>query len=379
MRRTVAALLIVAAASSLAFGASARWNCLGRDHRFMLDTSNYGIYPSRMLMFSDAMWIIPSIRPTGTVPNDMMAGLLVNRGDEAWAIHYNMPGPIAFGALRSALSQSGSGGAFAGLAGDLRPMPDVFYARKVGEMTVGGRVVLGLASSEPLADKSASAMSLDLAGGITTPLSAGDLDVGARLGVASFSNDAQNIESTGGMAFAVDSRLLMKRGNGATLIPVAGLSFSSDPTVDGGTEVSHMGADVGLGCNRIDAKKNMLVYGATLAYSSTSYTPPTGSDSNTHTIEFAYLTGYEKVVNKWAKARGGARGTITSVGGDDTSANGTCSDFYYNFGTRVEYQRVLLDVQMDKALLHRGPYFLTGSGADWGANVCLTLLLEPAN
>jgi len=369
-------LLITLALATGVFGASARWNCLGFEHRFMLDTSNYGIYPARMMMFADAVWVIPSIPAAAAVPDNMMAGLLVSQGQQAWAIHYNLPGTIAFNRLRTGLNQAG--GNLGLLADRLRPMPDAFYARKLGDMTVAGRLVLGLASSEPVADKSASGMAIDVAGGIIKPLSVGDLDVGLRIASASFKDDAANIESTGGMGLAMDARLLMKGSGGVTLIPLFGFEYGTDPTVDGAAEVSRLGVDLGIGWNRMDASKRMLVYGATLAYDAVTTSPPAGSDVSVNTLELAYLAGYEKPLNKWLVGRAGARGVITNNSGDNPAVNGTRANFDYNFGIRTIYQRVLLDFQFDKALLHRGPYVLSGAAANWSPNVCITYLLEPA-
>lgn len=375
MRKAMAiALLLTVVGSTTAFGASARWNCLGKDHRFMLDTSNYGIYPGRMLMFSNALWIIPNIPSAANVPDNMMSGLLVSGEDAAWAVHYNLPGPVGIGALRRGLA--GASGSLAGLADDIRPIPDLFYARKMGDMTVAGRFVLGLAGSEPVPDETASAMSIDLAGGVIMPTGMGELDLGARLHTASFSDDAADIESTGGIGVNVDARLMMDRGYGAFLIPVAGISYATDPTVDGATEVSRMGVDFGLGYNKRDLKKNMLVYAVTMQYTTETRSPASGDETSINTMEFAYLTGYEKPLNSWLIARGGARGTVTNVSGDSSLQNGTTSGFYYNFGVRTVYKRLLLDFQFDRALLHRGPYALSGSGDDWAGNVCLTYLLE---
>lgn len=376
MRRVTAiAMLLLIVGASATFGASARWNCLGKEHRFMLDTSNYGIYPGRMLMFSNALWTIPNIPAGANIPDNMMAGLLVTQGDAAWAIHYNLPGPVGFGALRNGLN--GAGGNLAALSGDLRPVPDLFYARKMGDMVAAGRIVLGMASSEPAADKSASAMSIDLAGGVLMPMGMGDLDLGMRISTASFEDDsgAATIKSTGGLGINMDARLMMDRGDGKFLIPVAGLVYGTDPTVDGVTEISRIGIDLGLGCNKRDAKKNMLVYGVTAKYISETTTPAGGADSDASTLEIAYMTGYEKPLNTWLVGRGGARATLGKVSGDVIANNGTGSQFYYNFGVRGIYQKVLMDFQLDKALFHRGPYLISGAGNNWAGNVCLTLLL----
>ena len=102
------ALLLVLVAASVSFAASARWNALGAEHRFMLDTSNYAMYLGRMHMFANALWIIPNIPGGAGIPDNMMSGLLVKKNDMAWAIHYNLPGTIGFPALRRALNSGRS-------------------------------------------------------------------------------------------------------------------------------------------------------------------------------------------------------------------------------------------------------------------------------
>jgi len=290
MKKALMILLLVAlVVPAASYGASARWNALGNEHRFMLDTSNYGIYPARMFMFSDALWIIPN---NAAVPDGVLSGLLVTSGNTAYAVHYNLPGTVAFGALRTALTNAG--GNLAGLAGNLRPMPDFMVAHKSGEKVWAGRLVMGLASSEPVADKTASAMSIDLALGVTTPTGMGDLDVGLRLALASFSDEsgAAKIESQGGTGMNLDARLLMDRGDGVKLIPIAGIGFLARPTVKDGPEEDTLNVTLGLGYNKGFSDKRMLVSGAVLDYCAKT-TSFGGTDATTSTINLAYLGGYE--------------------------------------------------------------------------------------
>ncbi|MCK4580210.1 MAG: hypothetical protein KAU10_02580 [Dehalococcoidia bacterium] len=362
-------LLLVA--SSTVFAASARWNALGGEHRFMLDTSNYAIYPGRMLQFADALWIIPNI-PAGQVPDNMMSGLLVKKDDCAWAIHYNLPGAVGFTALRAALPTAG--GNLPGLAGSLRPFPDLFLAKKMGDMTVGGRVVLGIAGSENALEEAASAMSVDAAVGVTKPIALGDVDLGARVHMASFSDDAPAaIASTGGIGVNVDARLIMDKGDGKKLIPVLGVRYSTDPVVDGATEASDIGVNIGCGVNKRGADKSMLVTGVVLDVNMNTTSPPAGDVSVT-TITATYLGGYEKPLNSWLIGRGGASATLTMVSGDNTAANGKTAAFAYNFGVRATYKKVLVDLLLSQGLLHNGPYVLSGTATQLATNVCLTYL-----
>ncbi|MFA6107608.1 MAG: hypothetical protein WDA75_02455 [Candidatus Latescibacterota bacterium] len=379
MKKALMILLLVAlVVPAASYGASARWNALGNEHRFMLDTSNYGIYPARMFMFSDALWIIPNIPAGANVPDNVMSGLLVTSGNTAYAIHYNLPGTVAFGALRNALAAPAAGANLNAIAGNLRPMPDFMVARKSGDKVWAGRLVMGLASSEPVADKTASAMSLDLAGGVQMPTSMGALDVGLRLAMASFSDEsgAAKIESDGGTGVNIDARLLMDRGEGVKLIPIAGIMFQAKPTVKGGPKVSALNVNLGLGYNKGFPDKRMLVTGAVLDYT-TETTKIGGASAKTNTANLAYLGGYELPLNSWLIARGGARADMTMVGGDNPAVNGTRSVFYYNFGVRTIYKKVLVDAIFDRALFHRGPYILSGSGANMAGNICLTYLFGP--
>ncbi len=365
----VSLIILLLAATSTGFAASARWHALGYDHRFMLDTSNYAIYPGRMLMFSDALWIIPNV---AGVPDNMRSGLLVKKDDCAWAIHYNLPGAEGFSALRAALPTAG--GNLPGLAGSLRPFPDIFLAKKMGDMTVGGRVVLGIAGSENALEKAASAMSVDVAAGVTKPIALGDVDLGARVSMATFSDDATSIESTGGIGLNVDARLIMDKGEGKKLIPVVGVHYSSDPVVDGAAEVSCMGGTIGCGLNKRGANKSMLVTGVVLDVDMDTMSPVVGSDVGVTTMEFTYFGGYEKPLNSWLIGRGGARATLTMVSGDVPASKGAA--FYYNFGVRATYKKVLVDLLLSQGLLHRGPYIVSGSAANLATNVCLTYLID---
>jgi len=373
---TLTAVLALALASS-AFAASARWQALGNEHRFMLDTSNYGIYPGRMFMFSDALWIIPNVPPSAEpVPNNnMMSGVLVTRGNTAWAIHYNLPGTVAFGSLQSILGTSPTA-ALGGLAGNLHPVPDLFWAHKMGDRIVAGRIVMGLASSQNAAKDAASAMSLDLAGGVTQPTGMGDLDVGVRLALASFSDKTlpTEVKSTGGMGVSLDGRLIMDRGEGTKLIPIASIAYLKSPTVDGATEVSSDSLTLGLGYNKSYPDKRMLVLGAVLDTKMITRKPAGGSSSTTTRFTLTYLGGYEMPLNSWLVARGGANAKLMKTTGDDGTANGTASQFYYNFGARTIYHKFLVDAILTKGIFHRGPYIASGSANDWASNICLTYL-----
>lgn len=361
--------MVLLAMSSVSFAASTRWNALGGEHRFIIDTSNYTAYPGRMLQFADALWIIP----LGTDNNDVSSGLLVKKGDMAWAIHYGLPA-LGVSALKAGLNSAG--GNLSALSGKVRAHPDLFFAKKTGDMTLGARVALGLASSEPVAEKTAGAMSIDVALGVTQAMGIGDVDLGVQIASTSFSDEsaATTIESTGGLSVKVEGRAMMPKGDGKTLVPLFSAGFGSDPTVDGATEVSRLGGDVGIGVTQ--KGQSLLIYGALVGFNSEKRTPPAGDEVSTTTLTVTYLGGYEKPLTSWLTARGGARATLSVVSGDTPSKNGTMTDYYYNFGVRTAYKKAILDLLLNRRLFHRGPYILSGSGDDLATHVCLTYMFD---
>jgi hypothetical protein len=213
---------------------------------------------------------------------------------------------------------------------------------------------------------------------MTKPLSEQrDLDVGVRISTASFSDEsgAAKIESTGGMGLHVDARLWCKKDDTTKRITLLGLRYKTLPVVDGATEFTNTGLSLGHGINRQDKEKRMLVAGVVFDLDMQTATPAAGSDVGMTTMKLTYLTGYEYPLNSWLVARGGANAALSLISGDDTAKNGTRSDFYYNFGVRGIYKKVLLDLILDRAVFQRGPYIISGSQADLSTNVCLTYLL----
>jgi hypothetical protein len=58
-RILVVSILLTLVVSLESFAASTRWNALGGDHRFIIDTTNYTVYPGRVTMFGNAIFVIP--------------------------------------------------------------------------------------------------------------------------------------------------------------------------------------------------------------------------------------------------------------------------------------------------------------------------------
>ena len=71
-------ILLTLAVSSRAFAASARWDALGGDHRFIIDTTNYTIYPGRVTLFGNALFIIP-VPKADTKPKKNCGGVCPER------------------------------------------------------------------------------------------------------------------------------------------------------------------------------------------------------------------------------------------------------------------------------------------------------------
>jgi len=359
-------VLLCLTISSTAFGASARWSALGNDHRFIIDTSNYGSYPSRVNMFGDALWLIP-------IPsfenNNIAAGVLLNvKPNMVGAFHINL---ASAGAKKLSSTLSGYEGTNDRLAGlQPRTFPDLFWGVKSGKNSYAARVALAMdsASNDPV---STSAMAADIALGATMGLPCGDVDLGLSAGIQSFSDDdgSKVTESTGGFGVSVDARLNKKMSEKYTLVPLANLKIGADPTESGVTEVSYLGGDAGVGLRGMYGKTMVLV-GALVGFNSVTKTPE-GKDSVTETT-FApkVLMGAEIPIKSWLVARGGANAEMVSK-----SNGGSSMDvrYYYNSGIRVIYGKFILDLILSRDLFYRGPYFISGAGegANLATNICM--------
>jgi len=283
-------MLLVFVVSSGAFAASARWNALGGDHRFIIDTSNYSIYPGRVTLFGDALFIVPV---PNFLDNNVAAGALLNVADNmTLAYHYNLAsagaknlsGALAgLGVDETALSKAErelrkhdvgtpewdkASAALALITQNnrlaaltIRTFPDLFWGIKTGNVSLGIRLAAAMDSVSDVASTfethnmqglavletktaisdeiTTSAKALDLSLGATmykTP--AGDLDLGLRVGMQSFADESPSydtkVESTGGMDLAFDARLnkpLGKEGN-KTLVPLLSVNIGSLPSAD---------------------------------------------------------------------------------------------------------------------------------------------------
>ncbi len=253
MKRVIVLLVFLTLVfGSVAFGASTRWNAMGGDHRFIIDTTNYTIYPGRITMFGNALFVIPV--PKTDVKefydaryfpdNGFVTGALLNISNMTFAIHYNLdsdgtrnlrkslagfiPDSQAIEDAQNDMLREDFGSADWVKAKkileaqsqksrlynlDVKTFPDLFWAMKAGKISFGARLALAMDNSsdsattidEPVISESgvvtgkvtrlkdemkASASSIDfLVGATMYETPAGDLDLGLGFGLQSFSDD----------------------------------------------------------------------------------------------------------------------------------------------------------------------------------------------
>ncbi len=338
MRKTlIVSVILVLLVSSASFAASTRWRALGGDHRFIIDTTNYTIYPGRLTMFGNALFVIPV---PNFLNNDFAAGALANvTEDMTFAYHYNLPSagaknlrnalagfsdPAELDRARRSFTRADEGTpewdrakeVFAFYtqneklaALDIRPFPDLFWGMDIGNISLGARLAVAMDSdsdaasineipimegddvigmeTKPVEEITTKAQAFDLNLGATmykTP--AGDLDLGLSVGMQSFTGDDPNddilIESTGGMDMAFNARLNKPLGEekSSTLISMLRVNTGSLPSPEYDvevesvvTETSYLGGDVGIGFRGKGKRDGMLIVGVVGGYDATTYKP----------------------------------------------------------------------------------------------------------
>jgi len=361
-------ILVSLIVSSVAYGSSARWQALGNDHRFIMDSTNYLPYPARVMQWGDAAWLMPR---ASFGDNDVAAGILLKLNPNmVGAFHYNLASAGA-GKLTSALkAYEGTNDRLAAL--QPRTFPDLFWGMKTGTTSVAARVSLAMDKSSvttPAITTSASAADVYL--GATMALPLGEVDLGLAVGMQSFKDDNAGTitESTGGMGVSIDARLNKPMGKTHTLVPVINVKIGSDPTEKDATEVSYMGGDIGVGLRSMFEKK-MVVVAAVVGYSSVKKTPATGTEVTATTLAPKVLAGCEFPVAKWLVVRGGANAELATISNGSSSMD---VKYYYNTGIRAMYGGIIIDMIFARDILHRGPYFVSGSEpANLSTNICIT-------
>jgi hypothetical protein len=256
MKKALVILVLMLVVSSVAFGASTRWNALGGEHRFIIDTTNYTIYPGRVTIFGNALFVIPVPKADVKEFYDLryftddgfVAGALLNVSKSmTLAVHYNLD-TAGTTNLRKALAgfsydaqeladaqrtiareEAGSDDWVADKKTitalsqksrlynlDIRTFPDIFWGMKAGKMSFGARLAVAMDNSSDSAstiedavmsdsgaalgknvtlaqEMKSSAMSIDFQAGATMyETPAGDLDLGIGIGIQSFSDDDPN-------------------------------------------------------------------------------------------------------------------------------------------------------------------------------------------
>lgn len=255
----VFATIMLLVIGSVSFGASTRWNAMGGEHRFIIDTTNYTIYPGRITMFGNAVFVIPV--PKSDVKefydqryftdDGFVTGALLNVKNMTLAIHYNLDSDGTRN-LRKALAgflpdqtaideaerdlryeEFGSDDWIKAKNAydllnqksrlynlDVKTFPDLFWAMKTGKISVGARLALAMDSSSdtaslneipvkseggaviekdivPVEEIKTSAKSIDfLVGATIYETPAGDVDLGLGIGKQSFSDDDPNSKYT---------------------------------------------------------------------------------------------------------------------------------------------------------------------------------------
>jgi hypothetical protein len=401
-------VLLTLVMSSVAFGASTRWNAMGGEHRFIIDTTNYTIYPGRVTMFGNALFVIPV--PKSDVKefydlqyfpdNGFVTGALLNISNMTFALHYNLDSDgtrnlrktlsgysfdsAALTEAQNDMSKADIGSTdwvsakktFESLSQksrlfsmDVKTFPDLFWAMKMGKMSVGARLAVAMDSGSDTANQAqeaiksdsgaviatdtkvgeeiaTSAKSYDLLVGATmyeTPI--GDLDLGLGVGLQSFSDDDPNsglkIESTGGMDIAFNARLNKPLGKDGkfTLVPILNANTGSLPlakydivSAPNVADISYMKGDIGIGLREKIREKGLVVVGVSCGYGATTSKPTTtlvtqpeqegGAvtretkellETTDTTLSSTLVAGCEYPITKWLIIRGGANSKIFMV------------------------------------------------------------------
>jgi len=437
-------ILLALVVSSGAFAASARWNALGGEQRFIIDTTNYCVYPGRITMFGNALFIIPT---PDFLDNNNVSGALLNFKDSiTLGLHYNLASQGAKN-LGSALAAFGDDNEHLS-ALSIKTFPDIFLGIKMANASVGIRLAAAMDSSSdsvslveeefeendvvisertyPVDEITSSANALDLSVGASvydTP--AGDLDLGLRVGVQSFSQEDPNadagagteISSTGGMDLNVDARLNTPLSGNCTLVPILNVNTGSLPSAEydeiaapNVTDVSYMNGDIGVGLRRAVKKKGFVLVGVKGGYGTTTSNPIRTivdkefgeiisrekyevSETTDTSMNATLLAGVEYPIKGWLIARGGVNVKFVSLTDEIVVLDKTKNfkmdvddveeelvremktkdvGYYYNMGIRAMVGGLLIDVILARNILHRGPYFVTGATGNWGTNVCIT-------
>jgi len=364
MRKILAiSILLTLAVSFGAFAASPRWKALGDDHRFIIDSSNYGPYPGRITMFGNSLFVIPV---ANYLDDDFVSGARFSKKENmTLAFHYNLDSPGTRN-LRSALAEFAEEEDNEQLdALRIKTFPDVLLGIKMGNTALGIRVAVAMDSisdsattleeefmendvvvserTYPMDETTSSAKALDFSLGATmyeTP--AGDLDLGVRVGIQDFSQDDPNadteISSTGGMDMAFDARLNKPTHEGEkTLIPMISVNIGSLPSAEYDeiaapdvTEVSYVKGDIGLGVRKEISNKGFALLGLKGGYGAITSNPFTTiverennkiisrekkevEETTDTSMGVTILAGVEYPVKKWLTVRGGVNVKFVSL------------------------------------------------------------------
>ncbi|HID96257.1 MAG TPA: hypothetical protein EYP53_09425 [Candidatus Latescibacteria bacterium] len=379
-RILIMTLILSLAATSTTFASSARVNGVGGEHRFLIDTQNYNVYPGRALRFGDAAYLV--IPRAGA---NAIGGVLVKFGaakDKVLGVHINFPMPNV-SALNNILDTAPTGkaavdGRLAAL--DVQPWFDVFYAMELKGMKAGIHATYASDKvTDDVQDIETSATAMNLFAGITTEVGGSILDLGAGISTQAFSDDDKGVktESQDGLGLWAQARCLHRKGESLTLIPMASVALNTRSLgVKGTVTRSSMDVELGLGMEKMIGKSR-LILGAIAARSSDSETRGGVELTDTELVLPRLIAGFETPIKKKLTARGGISrsfvfATDEQAAGKEVKTQETVD--MYNLGFSVRVKSILIDFLLKKDILQRGPYLITGSADDWATNVCVTYL-----
>ncbi|MCX7835432.1 MAG: hypothetical protein N2450_05105 [bacterium] len=266
------------------------------------------------------------------------------------------------------------------------PKLNFFYGRKLSEMPFGFNLSLYQNSwkSKATNDKTErSQMYLGLGFGITLME---QLEASLRFRNHTFTDkNAQGNDVSkpnGGMKLNLNARYWYELDEGVYLIPHLGfqmLNQGIDVTNVGKRSLSSTAIGLGAGFSSKMNDKAFFVSDVGIAIeNSEDKTEPSGAPSvsvKTSSMVFPYYKfGFEGSVNNWMVGRFGAERAWTTYSDDNNTTGYENASSVTNLylGAGFKKGNFALDLNLDKNLINRGPYFLTGSAGDWSTMASLT-------
>lgn len=271
------------------------------------------------------------------------------------------------------------------------PKLNFFYGRLISDMPFGFNLSLYQNSWKSKAtndNTERSQMYLGLGFGVTLME---QLQASLRFRTHSFTDkDAAGKDVSkpnGGMKLNLNARYWYELDNDVYLIPHFGFEMESQGisvvTAAGDSKSSFSSTDIMLGSGFSSKVLENTFFvadvGITLGSAEVKTEPP-GAPSTTKKLTdnaFPYYKfGFEGKVNNWMVARFGAERVWETWSDDDKvtgfEAAGSSTNLY--LGAGFKKGNFVLDLNLDKDLINRGPYFLTGSAGNWSTMASLVYI-----